>query len=155
MSDVKVETKFCQNCTHHYQDHFTDSRKQPRTAPGKHFGKCNLMKCCYGKCSCNEFIAGTISIPYEEVVEYAPHGFIRIDHCDVCKKLDYEQRARGAAKEPNYVLEDFASRFTEEPIIFNPNMHKQLEDIDKQILELTKRTKKNRLEVAELLRSWQ
>src|SRR5437016_3010472 len=86
---VKVDTKYCINCNHHYQDHFTDNRKYPqlrRCVLG-----CGMPLCCYSGCRCGEYSPIIKSVPYDSAEQgqqcyYCPKVFIQadkfIDHLD-------------------------------------------------------------------------
>jgi hypothetical protein len=108
---IKVDTKHCLNCDHGYQDHFTDSLKYPKP---RRCG-CGIQLCCYGGCECGEYIPKIIDVPYsktEQQQDYGPHEYIRFDHCDECKAIDYKDREQRASKHPNYSLgEEFIHRY--------------------------------------------
>jgi len=66
---VKVETKYCSNCNHHYQDHFTDSVKYPKLRTCV----CGMPLCCYGGCKCGEYSPIIKSVPYQDDKELIQH----------------------------------------------------------------------------------
>jgi hypothetical protein len=61
---VKVDTKYCANCKHHYQDHFTDSLKHAK--PRRCVYGCGMALCCWGGCKCGEYSPKIISVPYHQ-----------------------------------------------------------------------------------------
>jgi len=130
---VKVETKYCKYCSHHYQDHFTDSAKYPK--PRKCVYGCGMPLCCYGGCKCGEYSPVITSVPY--AIKAEDNGYLTFRNsypyftCKDC--YHYVCYFDIVDREPTF---NFETSYT------GINPQKELDKIAKEVYKIRQRLKK-------------